>query len=498
MSKIRVTYSGLISFATNLVSVVTGLIFVIIVTRTLTIEEFGTWGLISGLFAYAVIISPVVCYWSTRETARGEKSGKTAVTTNSLLSFLGVTIYVIIAYFVAKQSNLDESVILFAAILLPVIFLNDTLVSIIRGWKTHSLNYGKLAFEISKILFVVIFVYFWNLGVWGAIVALFIAYLPSIAILLIYNIPKIKDEFNFEYVKKWFKLFWVPTYRQLPGTLVLTDVVIFSVITGSVVGVAYFTAARTIGYLVDHTRTIAQAMYPKLLEGGKQEFLQENLMLFFFLSFPLVGLSIIFSEAGLFMLNPIYVIASPVVIFLSLRAFLAALNSNFFLGLQGLDKVDVEKKSTFKDYAKSQLMLNPTFQLIRSAIYFGSLAIIFSVETDKNFNIELISLWALIGLLVEIPLTCYMIHLVKKQFTLNLQWSSITKYFLTCLGVFGLTYFLMQEFLVFEEAIFIFLPNLLPFIIFGAVLYFGITIIIDKRAKNLATKIFAEINSKIR
>ncbi|SVD37267.1 uncharacterized protein METZ01_LOCUS390121, partial [marine metagenome] len=55
MSKIRVTYSGLISFATNLVTVVTGLIFVIIVTRTLTIEEFGTWGLISGLFAYAVI-----------------------------------------------------------------------------------------------------------------------------------------------------------------------------------------------------------------------------------------------------------------------------------------------------------------------------------------------------------------------------------------------------------------------------------------------------------
>jgi hypothetical protein len=88
--------------------------------------------------------------------------------------------------------------------------------------------------------------------------------------------------------------------------------------------------------------------------------------------------------------------------------------------------------------------------------------------------------------------------LVKKQFTLDLQWSSITKYFLACLGAFGLTYLLMQEFLVFEEAIFIFLPNLLPFIIFGGVLYFGITIIIDKRAKNLATKIFAEINSKIR
>ena len=75
MSKIRVTYTALISFATNLISVITGLAFVVIVTRSLTPDEFGTWGLISGLLAYAVIISPIVCYWSTRETARGEKSG---------------------------------------------------------------------------------------------------------------------------------------------------------------------------------------------------------------------------------------------------------------------------------------------------------------------------------------------------------------------------------------------------------------------------------------
>jgi len=475
---------------------VTGLVFVIIITRSLSLEEFGTWGLISGLLAYAVIVNPVVCYWSTREIARGEKSGKTAVVTNSALSFLGVTIYVIIAYFVAIQSNFDESIILFAAILIPVIFLNEILVSIIRGWKSHSLNYGFLAFEISKIFFVLIFVYYWNLGLFGAILATFAAYIPSIIILLIYNIPKIKDEFNFEYVKKWFKLFWVPTYRKLPSILLLTDVVIFSTITGSVVGVAYFTAARTIGYLVDHTRSIAQAMYPKLLESGKQEYLQENLMLFFFLSFPLVAMSITFSEAGLFILNPIYVIAAPVVLFLSLKSFFTSLNSNFFLALQGLEKVDIDKKSTFKDYAKSKLMLHPTFQLIRSGIYFGSLVVIFSFNDTQNFEIDLISLWALIGLLIELPLTLYMIILVKKQFTLDLEWSSIMKYFLTCLGVFSLTYFLMQNFLIFDKDVFIFLPNLLVFVIFSVSLYLIITIIIDKRVKLLTKKIWFELNSK--
>jgi O-antigen/teichoic acid export membrane protein/RNAse (barnase) inhibitor barstar len=495
MNNIRVTYSGLISLASNLVSVFTGLIFVIIVTRTLTSEEFGVWGLISGLLAYAVIISPIVCYWSTRETARGEESGKTAVSTNSMLSLLGVTVYLIISYFVAKQSNFDESVILFAAILIPVIFLNDILIAIIRGWKTHILNYGLLSFEISKIVFVIIFVYFWDLGVIGAIFAVFVSYLPSITILFIHNIPKIKDEFNSEYVKKWFKLFWIPTYRQIPNTLLLTDVVIFSAITGSVIGVAYFTAARTIAYLVDHTRSISQAMYPKILESGKQEYLQENLMLFFFLSFPLVGLSITFSESGLYLLNPIYVIASPVVIFLSLKSFLIALNSNFFLGLQGLEKVDIDKKSTFKDYAKSKLMLHPTFQFIRSVIYFASLTIIFSLQTKHAFNIDLISLWALIGLLIELPLTLYMIHMVKKEFTLNLQWSSIIKYFITCIASFGLTYYLMQNFLIFDKEIFVFLPNILAFAIFSVVVYFLISIIIDNRAKRLVGRIISELNS---
>ena len=293
------------------------------------------------------------------------------------------------------------------------------------------------------------------------------------------------------------KLFWIPTYRQLPNTILLTDVVIFSAITGSVIGVAYFTAARTIGYLVDHTRSIAQAMYPKLLEGGKQEFLQENLMLFFFLSFPLVSSSIIFSEAGLYLLNPIYVIASPVVIFLSLRAFLIALNSNFFLSLQGLEKVDLEKKSTWKDYTKSQLMLHPTLQLIRSGIYFGILAIIFLINTDAEFTIELISIWALTGLLVEIPLTAYMIHMVKKQFTLNLQWSSITKYLITCTGVGILTYYLISQFLIFTENFFEFFIHLLPFVIFSVSLYFIITVIIDKRANELAKKIVLEIRTKI-
>ena len=50
MSNIRVTYTGLIALAIRLSSIITGLVFILIVTRQLSQEEFGTWGVINGVF----------------------------------------------------------------------------------------------------------------------------------------------------------------------------------------------------------------------------------------------------------------------------------------------------------------------------------------------------------------------------------------------------------------------------------------------------------------
>ena len=76
MSSIRVTYSGLIGLVIGLSSVITGMIFILIVTRSLTPEELGTWGLVGGLITYVVILEPMISYWTQREIARDIDSGK--------------------------------------------------------------------------------------------------------------------------------------------------------------------------------------------------------------------------------------------------------------------------------------------------------------------------------------------------------------------------------------------------------------------------------------
>ena len=74
MSEVRVTYSGLIGLAIGLITVITGMIFILIITRNLTPEELGTWSLIGGLISYVIIIEPFISYWTKREIAQAPNS----------------------------------------------------------------------------------------------------------------------------------------------------------------------------------------------------------------------------------------------------------------------------------------------------------------------------------------------------------------------------------------------------------------------------------------
>ena len=496
MAGIRVTYAGLISLSIRLSSIITGLVFTLIVTRQLTQDEFGTWGLINGLFVYAVAVHPIITYWATREIARGENSGRMVFLSSSGFSIIGLVIYLILAFFVALESNANFEILIFAAILIPVMFIKDSLTAINLGHRPQSVSYGFLAFEITKIPLGLIFVYFLDMGLEGAILATFGSYLPSIGVMAFHAREKLHGKITKEYGKKWIKLFWVPTFRNVPSLLSMSDVIVFSVITGSVSGVAYYTAARTIGFLVNHTRAFSEALYPKLLETGKRDFLSDNLTKLFYFSFPLISLSIVLARPALFALNPIYAVAESIVIILSIRAFLTTLGKVLFQALQGIETVDTDKNSTFRDYAKSKLILYPTFQLIRNGVYFGSLAIILYLFHAQKAEIELVAYWALVGLIIEIPLIIYILRLVRSNFTLNLDWSSLFKYLLSSTIIFGLIYLLVNEFLEYNESIFAFLPQLLSFTALGVAGYVLLTYAIDKRTRILCKAVIKELITK--
>ena len=107
-------------------------------------------------------------------------------------------------------------------------------------------------------------------------------------------------------LKKWIKLGWLPLYPKIAGVLHNADVAVFTIITGSVGGLAYWASAKAISGMISHSSKINKAVYPKLLSGGKKEILEENLVRVFYFTFPLSIAAFVFAKPGLFALNPIY------------------------------------------------------------------------------------------------------------------------------------------------------------------------------------------------
>jgi len=497
LSGIRVTYAGLISFVSGLVISVFGLVTILIITRNLTPEEFGTWTLIISLLVYVNYILPMITYWVTRETARGIESGKTAILSSGLFSCIGISLYLVIVYLVSGQSDADQDILLSAFILVPMIFLHNVLVAINYGWKPHAVSYGLLALEASKIPLLLITVYWLQMGVLGIIFAMTIAYVPSILVLFIFGKEKIKNKIKIIYIKKWLKLFWLPSYPSVGSVIAAFDVLIFTIITGSVIGLAFYAAALVVSKICTSAISISSAVYPKLLEGKQMgNILQENITLLSFFVIPLATLSIFFAKPAVYALNPIYVEAYPAVIFMTIRMFLFTYSVSFAEFLKGGEKVDTQENASFKDYIRSKLFLVPSIRFIQYSAFVISLAFVLIMVFSSSTDVELITYWAIVWLAVEIPVFIYLYILVKKNFKFKMEVKNFVKYLLASILTIGISYYMSLEFLEFNPSIIIFLPNLLLFVGLGIFGYLALTYFIDEKTRKIFSAIIHELKNR--
>ena len=494
MNDIRVTYSGLISLVLGVINIPLGFTFMIIVTRTLSTTEYGTWGLISGIIVYATIIEPMISYWTIREVSRNQDSGKTSVISGWLFSLVGIIIYLISTYFISSKTDVDQNVILLGSILIPLIFTNRILHAITVGWRPQGISYTQIIFGLTQIPVGFTLIYFLKLGTTGVIFSVAIAYSISIIFLLIYNKEKIQGCIQKEYIVKWIKFSWLTLYPALGGVILFLDVAIFSIITESVIGLAFWTASLAITTIIVSSGVMSVAIYSKLLQGMEKAFLPNSLRHLFYFSILFTALVITFAKPGLFALNPEYASAELVVIVLAVQVFLYTISGNLQSFITGIEKVDTNKKSTFQDYLKSKLFFIPTLTLIQSSVYIILLTVmLLSMVSIVESQMDLILYWAIIGLIVQIPISVYTGILFKKNFSINLDIKNIGKYFISAIISFGITQVLINSFLEYNGEIIKFLPQVILFIIFFVVMYVGITIVIDSNTRILAKAIISEI-----
>lgn len=495
MSAIRVTYSGLISLAVGLGSVGSGLIFTLIITRSLEQEELGAWSLLGTLLAYVLVINPVISYWSTREIARGEESGKTAISSSGFFSVVSMLAFVALVLVFSREIDFDFSLLFLAVILVPVNFFMGTLIGISRGYKPQVEEYGILGFEFSKVPIALVAIYFLDMGLEGLIATVFLANIMGIVIMALKIRGKLKGSFDRNYVKKWLKFFWIPSFPKLTDTLETTDVVIFSLFTGSVAGLAFWAVSNAISNVVMHAGKIGKPTYPKLLSGGKKEYFHESLALLLYFAIPIFAMSVVFARPALFALNPIYEAAYYVVYALVPLAFMRMLSDFFAITLTGAEKVDTDERASFADYMRSKLFYLPALKNLQKGVYLALLLSVFwiVVTMDDPTDLDLVWYWAVTALVSQIPLTIYTGILARKEFGLGVGLWLVFKYVAAAVSSFAAVWLLMADHLEYKEGIFDFLPDMAAYLVLGGALYVGITYVIDHRTRRLARRIVSHL-----
>jgi len=495
LSNIRVTFAGLIAFVVGIVSVITGLIFVLIITRTLTPEEFGTWGLIGAILNYLLISEVIINYWTVRQIARSEPVGKTGLLSSTFFILAAIPIYLAYVYFTSDQSNVIFDAMLLGVILIPVYFLSNALVQINLGHKPQAVSYGNLTFEITKIPVALSLIVFFELGISGAIFTILLSYFARIIIQIYFGKSVLRTKFKFIIFKDWIKLSVIPLYTTLPNYLKNLDILLYPIIIGSVIGVAYYFAAFTISNIVIHSSLIAQAIYPKLLTEGKYKALSENFSLVLYFAIPLTTMAILFAKPGLFALNPEYQFADFIVMILSFKILLIVLHKYFQQILLGIEIVDVENNLKFSKLLHSKLFYVPTINIIQYSSYIIIFVII--LTSNSNFSdLELVLWWAMLGLFIEIPFVIYLSILVQKNTEFSIKYKEIIKYLFAAFIVIVI-YFSTSDFIIkYYVSIYDFLPGVIIQAIICVSVYLGITYVIDMKTRKICQSFINEVFNK--
>ncbi len=497
MSGIRLTYAGLLALVIRLASVITGIVFTITVTRNLSPQDFGLWRLMGGLISYVIIAEPIVSYWAVRQTARGEQVGRTGLYSSGMLATAASLVYVVMIFFVSSATGSSYAILLLAAILVPVTYLANTLEAINLGSKPQAASYALLAFEFAKIPFGLVLVEFIHMGLAGAIIATFAAFLARIIVLIYHARYKIMAKFSFTILKNWMKLAWLPLYTNVASVVFTLDVLVFSLIVGSVEPLSLYAAATSITAIVAYSSGLSQALYPKLLADNKKEYVEVALKRTFLFSIPILAAVIVFAKASLFVLNPAYAVVVPALYIFAATSFAYVISGIMYNTLGAIERVDVNLNSRLMDHVRSKLFFVPTLTYVQYGSYLGLLiSMLLLTRSFLVTDLNLVMLWAAIGLATQLPFTVYSTILARRSLPFSIPWASMGKYALASMIAAGIMLVLNNYIIVYDKSIYILAPRLAAAMFLAAGIYFSILYAIDADFRMLSAAIIGELKNR--
>lgn len=493
-NNISVRRTGLVVFSARIGSIFTGLAFLLLMTRSLSTQQFGLWEVVLDIVTFSSYPSGLLVYWATRDIARGFMRGKTALFINFALSGIGIAIYVVLSYFTAARVHADWTTLLLAILLVPIGYWNQAANAIVSGYNPVVGGYAVIFSEASKLLVAFPALLLFHAGIDGVIVSLMAANFAQAASSTYFCRGSLALPFEGDIGRKWMTRSWLTSLNWIPYVVGIADTYVASLAAGGTVLVGYYQAAFSVATLAGYSSYLAVALYPLLLKGGSNsdELPSITLDLSLLFGIPLAAGAAALAKPILFLLKPTYIEGSTALVILAFSSLVAAIAIMLDQTLMGKVTVDMDETAKFIHYRRSDLFFVFLVNLGATVTYIASVYFIVLAGKSAGTNFApTLDLWAAAQLIVFSAFMAVRVPRVKLRTKLSLT-PSFLRYVAGSV-VMAIFFYGTGNFLSYTTRSFEFGAEVVVIGAVGMLIYFGFLYATDMPFRKLSRRLLKPI-----
>ena len=474
-------------FTTQLLGVVTGLIFTLLLTRSMTAGQFVIWTNIFDYIPYFILFSGTLPFWVTRFTAR-KKEGtiKTSVFGQLTIALASMIVYFPAIFLISNAIGTTAylPIYLIAGLSILTSYMVIIFESILQATEPQATGYGFIIQEIVKVAVALVVILVFKQVFLGAILALVVA--PTVQVLYYGYLLSdyFKEKAKWSYLKEWLKGAPAILYNAI-GVQLLSFFLILLFLYGGSEARAYYQAALSFTTIVGYASSLAVAVYPRLLANScSEEEVGVSFRTVLMLAIPLATLTIVMAASFLTVLNISYAVAWPVLVALTVDTLIVLVYTFYSSCLMGVEAFDAEGTISLHKLVRSKIFKLFSIPYLQAAVV---LPLTYYVLTQFPLANPVQATVAVVTILITVHLGTFigLYIFMRKIIRIPIAWKSITKYVLAALLMAIALYFLPST------------TTLLSTIaktIGGFALYVGLLLLIDAQARGLVRLIWKEIS----
>ena len=491
---VRVRYSTIINYIGQLYWLIASIAFTIIVTRKLTVEEYGLFSTIMGLYNVIIFVYAFWCIWIVRNYARRSyRIVSTAFALNIIYAPIGSLIIIIMGYKYNQLLGYGFTAFTIASLLIVLESFNRYLRSIAMG--SRPFIDGKVVFIRGTVRVIAVYIFVATLlyGLTGVIYSIvisgFAAVLSYYALLKYYGIYIPTPKIYRDGLKRIFKNSYISLVTVLSGLLAYIERPLLTTVTLNTMAAAYLGVSyipRSV--ILRSSQALTSGLVAKLLRIPSRNDVEDVLRITFIINIGMAFLLIILSVPILSLFREEYVNAQILFIFFVLESLLVTVSN-----ILGVTAKATEKKDMY-DYGLS-LIETPLFKIPLAMLFRNLISIILATTTmiimimrGINDPILMALPYSISWFITAIPLLIYMYKQARMKLEFKIPWKELISAIIA--GLSASIYLHLSgapEYSI--KSFWLDTPVLLVHILVGVTMYFGILYLMSSWVRTYIKKI---------